>query len=113
VVAPSALRSQGRLVRLPDFQSLHGSRTALITASIAAVIVGGVAALLVFTDLRLFLASAIWIAPVVVLIPFVFPAGAQRAYGLRTVIAALVLPAITSIWVVWLVLGHGVIGHHP
>ncbi|PWU21818.1 MAG: hypothetical protein C5B48_10885, partial [Candidatus Rokuibacteriota bacterium] len=74
------------------------------------MIVGGTAALLVFTDLQLFLACGIWIAPVVVLIPFVFPARAQRAYGLQTVVAALVLPAITSIWVVWLVLSHGVIG---
>jgi hypothetical protein len=63
-----------------------------------------------FTDLQLFLASGIWIAPVVVLIPLVFP---TRPYGLRTVVAALVLPTITSIWVVWLVLIHGVIGHHP
>jgi hypothetical protein len=92
---------------------LRGSWTALITGAIAAVIVGGVAALLLFTDLELFLASGVWIAPVVVLIPFVFPARAQRAYGLPTVVAALVLPAITSIWVVWLVLSHGVIGHHP
>jgi hypothetical protein len=92
---------------------LRGSQTALVTASIAAVIVGGVAALLVFTELQLFLASGIWIAPVVVLIPFVFPARAERAYGFRTVVAALVLPAVTTIWVVWLVLSHGVIGHHP
>ena len=92
---------------------LRGTGTALVTVSAVTVIVGGVASLLVFTDLQLFLAFGIWIAPVVVLIPFVYPADGERAYGLRTVVAALVLPAITGIWVVWLVLSHGVIGHHP
>jgi hypothetical protein len=50
---------------------------------------------------------------VVVFIPYAFPQGGQRAYGLWTVVAALALPTFTGIWVVWLVLTRGVIGHHP
>jgi hypothetical protein len=77
------------------------------------VIAAGVAALLALTDLEFFLASGVWVAPVAVLIPYAYPASDRRPYGIATVIAALALPALTSIWVVWLVLTRGVIGHHP
>lgn len=92
---------------------MRGSRAVLATASIVGVMVAGTGVVLIFTDLEFFLASGVWIAPVVVLIPYAFPQGGQRAYGLRTVVAALALPAFAGIWVVWLVLTRGVIGHHP
>lgn len=91
---------------------MRGSLAALVTASIG--VIGAVTgALVAFTDLEFFLASGIWVAPVVVLIPYAFPQGGRRAYGLWTVVAALALPAFSGIWVVWLVLTRGVIGHHP
>jgi hypothetical protein len=79
----------------------------------AGLFVAGAAALSLCTDLPLYLASGVWIAPLIVLIPYAFPEGGRRAYGRRAVAAALALPAITSIWVVWLILTRGVIGHHP
>lgn len=92
---------------------MRGSRAVLVTASIVGVMVAGTGALLMLTDLEFFLASGVWIGPVVVFIPYAFPQGGQRAYGLWTVVAALALPTFTGIWVVWLVLTRGVIGHHP
>lgn len=85
----------------------------MVTAAIFAVMVAATSALLVLTDLKFFLASGVWIAPLVVLIPYAFPQGGRRAYGFRTVVMALILPALAGIWVVWLVLTRGVIGHHP
>jgi hypothetical protein len=85
----------------------------IVTLSIVGAIVASSAALLLFTTLPLFLVSGIWVAPVVVLIPYAYPPAGRRAYGMWTLVAALVLPAITSVWVVWLILTRGVIGHHP
>jgi hypothetical protein len=77
------------------------------------VMAAGTGALIVFADLHFFLASGVWVAPVVVFIPYAFPQSGRRAYGLWTVVAALALPAITVFWIVWLVVTRGVIGHHP
>jgi hypothetical protein len=79
----------------------------------AVAIAAGSAALVVFTDLQLFLVFGVWIAPVVVLIPYAYPSAERRSYGLWTVAAALALPAAASVWVIWLVLTRGVIGHRP
>jgi hypothetical protein len=92
---------------------LRSSLAALVAASIIGVMGAVTGALVAFTDLEFFLASGIWVAPVVVLIPYAFPQGGRRAYGLWTVVVALALPACSGIWVVWLVLTRGVIGHHP
>jgi hypothetical protein len=80
---------------------------------IVALIAAGTAALILLTDLPLFLVNAVWIAPVVVLIPYVYSSAERRPYGIWTAVAALVLPAATSAWVVWLFLARGVIGRHP
>jgi uncharacterized membrane protein YqjE len=85
----------------------------VVAASIAGVMVAATSALVVLIDLPFFLASGIWIAPVVVLIPYAFRQDGRRAYELRTVVLALALPAIAGIWVVRLVLTRGVIRHHP
>ena len=73
----------------------------------------GAAALMLLTDLPLFLVIAVLIAPVVVLIPYSYPPVERRPYGVWTVVAALVLPALATTWVVWLVVTRGVIGRHP
>jgi hypothetical protein len=77
------------------------------------VMASGAAALALLTELPLFLVIAVLIAPVVVLIPYAYPPAERRPYGLWTVAAALVLPAIATTWVVWLVITRGVIGRHP
>jgi hypothetical protein len=77
------------------------------------VIGSGAASLALLTDLPLFLVFAVWIAPVVVLIPYAYPPAERRPYGVWTVAAALVLPVVAATWVVWLVLTRGVIGRHP
>ena len=85
----------------------------MVTLSIAGVFVAGVATLLALTDVRLALALAVWSAPVIVLGSLAYSAAAKRAHDPRAVTLALVLPAIAGVWVVWLVLARGVIGHHP
>jgi hypothetical protein len=88
-------------------------RAVLVTVSIVVVIASGAAVLVLLTDLPLFLVYAVWIAPVVVLIPYAYPPADKRRYGVWTVAAALVLPASAAAWIVWLVLTRGVIGRHP
>lgn len=92
---------------------LRGWRVVLVTALIVVLIASGGAVLALLTDLPLFLVFAVWIAPVVVLIPYAYPPVERRSYGIWTVAAALVLPAVVATWVVWLVLARGVIGHRP
>ena len=77
------------------------------------VIASGATALALLTDLHLFLVYAVWIAPVVVLIPYAYPLPEKRQYGVWTVAAALVLPAVVVTWVIWLILTRGVIGNRP
>jgi hypothetical protein len=84
-----------------------------VTVSIAAAVAAGAVVLALTTDLDRFLVYAVWVAPVVVLIPYAYAPAGRRAYGLWTVVAALVLPAVASVWVIWLVLSRGVIGRHP
>ncbi len=88
-------------------------RAVLFTVSIVVVIALGVAALALLTDLPLFLVYAVWIAPVVALIPYAYPPADKRRYGVWTVAAALVLPALAAAWVIWLILTRGVIGRPP
>jgi uncharacterized membrane protein len=88
-------------------------RALLVTVSIVVVIASGAAVLALLTDLPLFLVYAVWIAPVVVLIPYAYPPADKRRYGVWTVAAALVLPALAAACVVWLVLTRGVIGRPP
>jgi hypothetical protein len=83
------------------------------TVLIVALFALGTAALVLLTDLPLFLVLAVWIAPVVVLIPYAYPAPGKGQYGLWTVAAALALPAVAATWIVWLVLTRGLIGRHP
>jgi hypothetical protein len=85
---------------------LYGSRNVLVGAAIAGSMAAGAAVLSLWTDLPLFVAFGVWIAPLVVLIPYAYPQG-RRAYGLRTVVAALAVPAVATAWVVWLFLTHG------
>lgn len=88
-------------------------RVVLVTTLIVVLITSGGAALTMLTDLPLFLVFAVWIAPAVVLIPYAYPPVERRSYGIWTLSAALVLPAVAATWVVWLVLTRGVIGHRP
>jgi hypothetical protein len=74
--------------------------------SIVVVIASSAAVLVLLTDVPLFLVYAVWIAPVVVLIPYAYPSTERRGYGVGTVVAALVLPAVTATWVLWLVITH-------
>jgi hypothetical protein len=92
---------------------LRGSRELIVTPSIVGVIAAGGAALWALTDLPLFLVGGIWVAPVVVLISYAYPQGGRRAYGILTMVAALALPALTTIWMIWLILTRGRIGHRP
>jgi hypothetical protein len=73
---------------------------------IAVVIASSVAALVLLTDVPLFLGYAVWIAPLIVLIPYAYPSAERRCYGVGTVAAALVLPAGAAAWVLWLVITH-------
>jgi len=84
-----------------------------VTVLIIALLALGSVALALLTDLPTFLVLAVWIAPVVVIIPYAYPAPGKGQYGLWTVAAALVLPAVAATWIVWLVLTRGVIGRHP
>jgi len=77
------------------------------------VIASGAAALALLTDLPLLYVYAVFIAPVVVLIPYAYPPPEKRRYGAWTVAAALLLPAVTSTWVIWLILTRGHPGHRP
>jgi hypothetical protein len=88
-------------------------RAVLVTVSIVVPIASGAAVLALLTGLPLFLVYAVWIAPVVVLIPFAYPPADKRRYGVWTVAAALVLPALAAAWVIWLILTRGVIGRPP
>jgi hypothetical protein len=88
-------------------------RAVLVTVLIVVVIASGAVVLALLTDIPLFLVYAVWIAPVVVLIPYAYSPADRRPYGIWTVSAALVLPAVVAAWVVWLVLTRGVIGHRP
>ena len=81
-------------------------RAGLVTVSIVVVIASSAAVLVLLTDVPLFLVYAVWIAPVVVLIPYAYPSAERRSYGVGTVTAALVLPAGTATWVLWLVITH-------
>jgi hypothetical protein len=81
-------------------------RAVLVTVFIVVVIASSAATLVLLTDVALFLALAVWIAPVVVLIPYAHPSVERRHYGVGTVAAALILPAVTAIWVLWLVIIH-------
>lgn len=88
-------------------------RAVLVTVSVVVVIASGVALLALLTELPLSLVYAVWIAPVVVLIPYAYAPADARRYGVWTVVAALVLPASAAACVVWLVLTRGVIGRPP
>jgi hypothetical protein len=79
-------------------------RRVLVTASALVVTASASAALLAFTDLPLFVVYAVWVGPVVGLLPYAYPGPHRRSYGLWTALAALVLPVGATVWVVWLVL---------
>jgi hypothetical protein len=81
-------------------------RAVVVTVSLVVVIASGAAVLALLTDLPLSLVYAVWIAPVVVLIPYAYPSAERRGYGVGTVAAALALPAGTATWVLWLVITH-------
>ena len=73
---------------------------------IAVLIASSAVALPLLTDLPLPLVFAVWVAPVVVLIPYAYSSPESRRYGARTVAGALVVPAAAAGWVLWLVLTH-------
>jgi len=81
-------------------------RAVLATVSIVAVIAASALAFDLLTDLPLALVYAVWIAPVVVFIPYAYPSAERRPYGAGTAAAAVVLPAVAAAWVLWLVLTH-------
>jgi hypothetical protein len=83
-----------------------GRRAVLVTVFIVVVIASSATTLVLLTDVALSLALAVWIAPVLVLIPYAYPSDGRRHYGVGTVAAALILPAVTAIWVLWLVIIH-------
>jgi uncharacterized membrane protein YqjE len=93
--------------------AVRGRSAVRVTVLIVVAIVSGAAALLLFTDLHVFLVGAVCVAPLVVLIPYAYSPAERRDYGIWTVVAALVLPAVATTWVIWLVLARGVIGRHP
>jgi len=98
---------RARLLVMREWQA------ARVTVLIVVVLASCIAALSLITDLPRFLDMAVWIAPVVVFIPYAYSPAAKRPYGLWTVVAALVVPAVAAAWVIWLVLTLGVIGRHP
>jgi hypothetical protein len=81
-------------------------RAVLVTVLIAVVIASSAAAFVLSTDVPLFLVYSVSIGPVVVLIPYAYPPPERRPYGAGTVAAALVLPIVTAVWVLWLVVIH-------
>jgi hypothetical protein len=78
----------------------------VVTVSIGVAIASSTAALVRLTDVPLFLSYAIWVAPLVVLIPYAYPSAERRGYGVGTAAAALVLPVAIATWVLWLVVIH-------
>jgi hypothetical protein len=85
---------------------LDARRAVFISVLIAGLIASSAVALLLLTDVPLFLVFAVWVAPVVVLIPYVYPLADRRRYGAGTVAAALGVPVATAGWVLWLVVIH-------
>jgi hypothetical protein len=85
---------------------LRGRRIALVTVSIVIGIASSAAALVLSTDVPLFLAYSVWVGPVVVLVPYAYASTERRPYGAGTVAAALVLPIVSAVWVLWLVVIH-------
>jgi len=57
-----------------------GRRAGLVTVLIVVVIASSAAVLVLLTDVPLFLVYAVWIAPVVVLIPYAYPSAERRGY---------------------------------
>jgi hypothetical protein len=88
-------------------------RAVLVTVSLVVVVASGAAVLALLTDLPLSLVYAVWIAPVVVLIPYAYPPADKRSYGVWTVAASLVLPALAAASIIWLILTRGKIGRPP
>jgi hypothetical protein len=88
-------------------------RAVVVTVSIVVVVASGAAVLALLTDLPLSLVYAVWIAPVVVLIPYAYPPADKRSYGVWTVAASLVLPALAAASIIWLILTRGKIGRPP
>jgi hypothetical protein len=109
----TAMTSAPAIVLRARLSVVRGWRAVRVTVLIIVVVGSGVASLALLTDLPQFLVYAVWIAPVVVLIPYAYAPAERRPYGAWTVAAALVLPAIAATWVVWLVLTRGVIARHP
>jgi hypothetical protein len=88
-------------------------RAVVVTVSLVVVIASGAAVLALLTDLPLSLVYAVWIAPVVVLIPYAYPPADKRSYGVWTVAASLVLPTLAAASIIWLILTRGKIGRPP
>jgi hypothetical protein len=88
-------------------------RAVVVTVSLVIVVASGAAGLALLTDLPLSLVYAVWIAPVVVLIPYAYPPADKRSYGVWTVAASLVLPALAAASIIWLILTRGKIGRPP
>jgi hypothetical protein len=88
-------------------------RAVVVTVSLVVVVASGAAVLALLTDLPLSLVYAVWIAPVVVLIPYAYPPADKRSYGVWTVAASLVLPALAAASIIWLILTRGKIGRPP
>jgi hypothetical protein len=76
------------------------------TALCVLVIASSAVALVLLTDVPLFLALCVWIAPVVVLLPYAYSTAPRRRDAVVTAAAALVLPIAAAIWVLWLVVIH-------
>jgi hypothetical protein len=87
-----------------DSRALPSSRAVLVSVSGVLAIAVGSSVLVLLTDLPVYIVYAIWIAPLVVLIPYACPPAEKRAYGIWTVAAALVVPTVATVSVVWLVL---------
>jgi hypothetical protein len=88
-------------------------RAVVVTVSLVVVVASGAAVLALLTDLPLSFVYAVWIAPVVVLIPYAYPPADKRSYGVWTVAASLVLPALAAASIIWLILTRGKIGRPP
>jgi hypothetical protein len=88
-----------RLLTVRDQRLLVASAVVLVTAATTIL-------LALFTDLDAYLLYAIWPAPLIVLLSSVWAPREQPGSGLWTVAAALALPTVASIWVVWLFVGN-------